>query len=538
MELRFLLWIVVGIWKLVAYVITGIVKAIAWALGKLEGLGDEALRKRRESGRAQTGAAGQRPAPATLRTAARPRLSPTDVTALRIRTDEITGNARAVLTQAAERDSTQRFTATLDALIERVATIALLARRGDGTRSSMERELAREETLVQIVSVMVSERRSPSLAPLLADTDALAIASYAPIVEYCTNRRIPLSSDRAGTIVGGDKLFFCSVDDPTGLAAIVVPDSFRTEIITWPAIAHEIAHDFFRSVTGLGAELRRALRLGTDLTVPAFTGDRAALDKALALVPARATAAWCEELFADGFGTLMLGPAYVETMAASFASPDDPARTVIMGAEADGGPPRYEEHPPGHVRVVVACRLLGKMGYGKVGNELENRWRQRHKQPSSLYVPLIDGRYALVPEGPTIDHAALVGETLYMQGLPCLRGQPLRSIPGLDFGPREHMQAQRVADKLAALQPASPGDPRLLVAGAVLATVARPDRARMIYALARAAIEGLAGDRGDAASTLQGNGLSGPIDGNAFREAFIAGELLGTPKSRRSTARR
>src|SRR6185369_13228326 len=96
---------------------------------------------------------------------------------------------------------------------------------------------------------------------LLGDADALAEACYRPIVDYCDQRAIKLISDRTATAIGGDKLFILRFDDPSGLAPIVLPANWSTEIGWWPALAHEIGHDFFNSVANLELELRKELRL-------------------------------------------------------------------------------------------------------------------------------------------------------------------------------------------------------------------------------------------------------------------------------------
>jgi hypothetical protein len=523
-ELRVLVYLVVGIFKLIAWLITGVAKVIKWAYDKFVQTGLEELERRKQVA-AQRAPARIQAQPLKRAPAVPPLSAPSPLVA---RARELATSAAALSTLAAERRATERFVPTLDALIDRAELAARTTQRSD---PGAHQGLAREEALLKMVGDMVTERRDPDTLDLLVDTDALASASYAPIVEYCRNRRIPLSSDRAATIVDGAKIFFMSVDDPTGLAAIVVPDSFRREIVAWPAIAHEIAHDFYRSVAGLPAELHRALALGDNIAVPQLDGTREGLGRELAEMPARATLAWMEELFADAFGTMMVGPAYVETMAQLFATPDDPARSTVIIAEQGQRALRYEEHPPGHVRVVVACRLLGQMGYGKLADGLEARWRKRHANPDSLYVPLADGRYARVPEGPTLERAAEIADRLYLGGLPCLRGQPLRSIPGLDFGPREQVRAEQLAAQLAIGEPVRPDDARLLVAGAVLATLAAPQRAAEVYALARAAIEGLPSAWGGTATVRE---LGPLVDGPAaVREAFILGELLGAPACRR-----
>ena len=433
---------------------------------------------------------------------------------------------RALRALCEAQRNTRRFAPTLDGIVERGERLASQLRIDSRATPEQLGRLVRDESLRAIVGDLMDARRG-TLAGLLDDTDALANASYAPIVEYCKQRDIALASDRAATAIDGDKLFFMSIDDPSGLATIVLPSSFSTDISTWPAIAHEIAHDFFRSVDGLPRQLRAQLQLGTNV---ALLGPEDGQVGVRVLVE-HAVAAWMEELFADSFGTMMLGPAYVHTMMQAFASPDEPTRALEMLYQVDQTKPVYEEHPPGHVRVVAGCRLLGRMGYGKEADALEARWRKLHGEPTCVYSALSDGRWVRVDEGIVLDRAAQVGTSLYMHGLDCLRGQPLRSVAGLDFGPREHEQARRIGERLASGRPVDVKDPRLLIAGAVIGTVAAPQQAAFIYALARNAIEGV--DAPAAERALEGEVTGFEVGAEAAREAFLAGIILGPPLSRR-----
>ncbi len=433
--------------------------------------------------------------------------------------------ARGLRETCATRRNTLRFAPTLDGLEERAERrVSQLRIDAHPTPEALAR-MRRDETLVAMVRELMEERRGP-LAGLLDDADALASASYAPIVDYCRQRDIALASDRTATAIDGDKLFFASIDDPAGLATIVLPVSFGTEISTWPAIAHEIAHDFFHGVDGLPQQLRIKLNLLTNVSLPRADELRAGLD----VVAERAVAAWMEELFADAFGTMMLGPAYVHTMMQSFASPDEPDRALAIAHQGEAGALVYEEHPPGHVRVLAGCQLLGRIGYGKQADTLEARWRALHGQPNVLYAALSDGRWLRFDEGSIVERAGQVGASLHLQGLACLRGQPLRSIAGLDFGPREHEQARRIAERFGSSRPVSVKDPRLLVAGAVLATVAAPEQAASIYALARNAIGGV--DAPVAELALRSDAARFEVGPEAAREAFIASVLLGPPRCR------
>jgi hypothetical protein len=338
------------------------------------------------------------------------------------------------------------------------------------------------------------------------------------VVEYCRQRGIKLISDRTATCIGGDKLFILSLDDPSGLAPIVLPRDWATQIGWWPALAHEIGHDFHNSVPNLGDELRRALSLpGPVGKLPAAQVRQNDLDAAVG--------AWMEELFADAFGTMMLGPAYVATMSWSFGSPSEPVQTMAASPTRQGN---FEEHPPGHVRVVVACRLLGMMGYGALGDRLEASWRRAHKNPSYVYLPTRTGGWATLTDEIVIERALQVGGALYETGLPSLAGFPLRSIPGLDFGPREHEAAHAVKD--AILQGRKPAlkDPRLVISGAVVAWTEKPTESARILKIARDLIDAVGVPRRRSQWAPQGGAVEVTLSPAAelWRDAIVLDALL------------
>ena len=352
---------------------------------------------------------------------------------------------------------------------ERAAVVALFV------------DTARIANLLTLLEVLVQQRADSDLVELIDDADALAEACYLPVVEFCQKRGLPLSSDRVATLFGGD----CSpalarVDDPAGLAILQLPWSWLAEVHRWPAVAHEVGHDFYMSVTGLDDQLLArldltAVRDGGPMPTSAERFHRAHVDTIIA--------AWRHELIADAFGVMMLGPAYAITTLEIFANPSDRDRILVIDRDGDG----YEAHPPAHVRAVFVCRLLQRMGYGKVGDVLEQRWRRLHGNPDRLFLPIPNGWLRLVDEM-ILERALAVGVALYEEGFAALEQIPLRSIPGFDFGPREHEAAERVKESMLAGGRAEVKDARLLIAGAVLAWSARREEGEAILRAARLAV--------------------------------------------------
>ena len=382
---------------------------------------------------------------------------------------------------------------------------------------------ARLDALTKLVSRMADQRCDPSYDDLIDDADTLAAACYQPVVDYCRTNDVPLSSDRTLTVFGDD----CSpwlgrIDDPTGLAILHLPWTWMAEVHRWPAIGHEVGHDFYESVAGLDDEvLRRHGLTGAAEDASVLDGKDGVHVRDIDRIVTR----WRRELVADAFGVMMLGPAYVVTTAAIFERPDQPMQTLAV--QVDGSD--YKVHPPEHVRVVALCRLLSRMGYGALGVTMEEKWRARHGEPGGLLLPVPEGWLRIADE-PFIDRAVMLTASLYQEGFAALRGIPLSSIPGFDFGPREHEAALRARDAFLADGRAPPSDPRLLIAGAVLAWAERPgDNARLLRA-ARRAVGRLP------APVSAGVGAPAPRAGteqDLLRDAFLLDVLLAPPVSLR-----
>src|SRR5262249_35328673 len=132
---------------------------------------------------------------------------------------------------------------------------------------------------------------------------------------------------------------------------------------------------------------------------------------------------------------------------------------------------------------------LGMMGYGALGDRLEASWRRAHREPGYVYFPNRSGNWVTLTDEIVIERALQVGGALYETGLPSLAGLPLRSIPGLDFGPREHEAARAVKDALLAGRKPTLKDPRLVISGSVIAWTEKPSEAARILKIARDLID-------------------------------------------------
>ena len=112
-----------------------------------------------------------------------------------------------------------------------------------------------------------------------------------------------------------------------------------------PIIAHEVGHDVEADLE-LGPELERAL-------------ERADVKEE----HRPAWLSWRQEVFADVFATLALGPAYTSTLADFLAAP---SRSIAVEHQAD---PHWRPHPPSSVRVLLSAATLevkGSAGPGRI----------------------------------------------------------------------------------------------------------------------------------------------------------------------------
>jgi len=492
-ELRTLIWVIVQLFKLVRFILRGVFRVVRGVTGKVRAARDDGpggpATEPKKIGKSAPKKAARAPAPvdpAAARAAAE---------RLRASTHRLTGQLRDLAARARALEARcegQRLCAPFAPTVRDFVLPALTRAEADLRRATdgaalrpIGRLAAYLDPLLKLLSVMADQRSDDSLDELIDDADALADACYRPVVDYCRTSDVPLSSNRAATVFGdGCSPWLGRIDDPTGLAILHLPWKWMAEVHRWPAIAHEVGHDFYDSVAGLDAQLmeRADLAEGKDFA-KIIDGRRGVNARDVDRIVTR----WRHELIADAFGVMMLGPAYAITTAAIFASPDDPAQALAV--DTDEG--EYEVHPPGHIRVATVCGLLGRMGYGALADEMEQRWRAQHGDPEVILLPTTAAGYLAVEDQPFIERALSLTLALQRGSFAALKGIPLGSMPGFDFGPREHQASLRTRD--AFLSDARPRltDARLLVAGAVLAWAERPaDGVRLLRA-ARLAVGNL-----------------------------------------------
>lgn len=448
---------------------------------------------------------------------------------------------------------TRRFTGLLTEWLPEQATDLRRAISAGGAHLRRD-HIARFQWLSMVraeVAEQIRQRKDPALLPMLGDADALAEACYRPIVQFAESANLPLTAAHPVVRLSEVDLAIWTGFASTSIAPIFLPPDFFHRIAWWPAVTHEVGHSFLVSVEGLRDELADELGLPSEEegSIPL------ALDMSGQLPQSelwRVHGAWFEELFCDVFGTLMCGPAYGLTMVDLFSAKEDPREVLVVPPDANG---RYGVHPPRHLRVHVVAWVLEHAGFAREAKALLAAWHEKNglsedDTEGNSQTPLLfftRAGYAYVPWAAVRPITKELVEQLYRGPLRSLDGHGLRDVPGLDYGPSLHAQAQRSKTALLAGQVPSVRDVRAIISGAVLAWVEQPEQEVQILQRARAAIPAVgtferapdAFDRPAAPSpaiALRRGVLE--VTPGAVSEALVLRELLERPRPGARPSRR
>ncbi len=404
------------------------------------------------------------------------------------------------------------------------------ARAGFGDpRTGLLHEAA---AMLPYLDEMLAQRRGTPLE-LLGDADRVAEACYRPIIDFTVAQNVPHATSTPVSVIGRWDLSIITTLRRAPIAVLRLPPSFRTSLLAWPAIAHEVARDTFNSVDGLEASLRARLGLPTQMPLPwSIASARPELLHPL-------YGAWLEEIFADVFGVSMMGPAYVESMTRIFANPGQPDQA--RAAYANGG--QLGPHPPPSLRVALGCRVLDYLGLFQEADAYRERWQAMHGPDHVAYIPLQSGNWAAVPHQALFEVGAAIVDMLTGESWPALSGFRLIDIPGLAYQHGEHAAVKRFMPQLAAGKGVR-GDARLVIAAGVLATAQAADGAasQRILRAVRLSIDGVGAHdpmADDAYATRHADlgSAVGKATPTAVAEALILGAALA-PRPRRLGARR
>jgi len=293
------------------------------------------------------------------------------IDAARARLDRLEQAASRLLERADSDLRLARLAPTIrDDLLRRIG-IVKRSLSGTPTLSTIVQEttvIAGLEELLRYLSTM-ARQRTTGQGSLLADADAVADAFYAPILELARVQGLDLRTSQPVAIMGDWSLSIVPRFASTRVAPLRLPRGFEHDVFRWPAIAHEVAHDFYYSLESMDENLR--VRLALPVGVPVLESGREVDEGWLREL----FGAWLPEIFADTLGTIMLGPAYVEAMHRAFRNPSSPQRTAAIMQEGS----TIDEHPPERLRLYMACRVLHHLGRHEEANMSWERWEAEHR---------------------------------------------------------------------------------------------------------------------------------------------------------------
>ncbi|MBW2210447.1 MAG: hypothetical protein JRG67_05270 [Deltaproteobacteria bacterium] len=451
-------------------------------------------KKKQEQASTSTETTARAPGPQQPRPAREPRPKPrhepavakrpTDLdflAAARAQLDRLEQEASRLLTRA---ESDSRLVRLVPALREDLLGRLDMIDRSLGsspTLSTIVQETAVLRGLDALLRYLktMAQQRMHGASSFVGDADAMADACYAPILEFARARGLDLRTSQPVVVTGDWDLSIVPSFASTRVAPLRLPVGFEHSLWRWPAIAHEVAHDFYFSLEPLDRELHARLGLPHEVELPMSSGE---LDGAWLQ---QVFGAWLPEIFADVMGTVMLGPAYVATMRRAFRNPSSPQRTAAILQDNA----LIDEHPPARLRLYMATRVLHHLGRHKEADTLWEQWEAEHADVRFYYLPL-GGQWVGLSDEALHSIADSMIDALIQRPWPELEGFHLRDIPGLAYMHAEHAEVERLSSDLARGETVD-ADVRWIMAAAVLAAAEQPTLHDQILQAARRSIVGI-----------------------------------------------
>ncbi|MCA9524234.1 MAG: hypothetical protein KC609_24870 [Myxococcales bacterium] len=380
-----------------------------------------------------------------------------------------------------------------------------------------ERYIRYYNSTLRLITKILRSRDARAVRDLLADADRVADRCFDPMRSFAETHFDNYPVKSAVCLLEGRDLAVSNQLAAAGLALIHLPDDFAQNVTLWPAIAHEIGHVAYLTFPGLAEEFTRLMpgRPAQQLFWVTQQLTSQHIDELIAT--------WAEELFADIFGAMQFGPAYIIGQTTQFGSVDEPRLAALIGVNGA----RYDEHPPPQLRILVASQALEYLGYGTAAHKVVERWDKLHGgRRADYFLPGIEGNLvaidAEVIEEPVRD---LVARVLDYQ-FATIGGYSLRSVPGLAFAENQHYGAVRDVEQMIAGDQVSHLDPREMVAAIVYLAAQGGYTERDLATLLRRSVVGLG--VGEHAETPEYRTRPGraAADPQAWFEAVVLHDVL------------
>jgi hypothetical protein len=303
-------------------------------------------------------------------------------------------------------------------------------------------------------------RQGPPFASVLEALDEFAWSCYHPVfaktpeppLVFFSAAWSPLALARQHSLIVTQELTDGPAGptqlDPVRVKQMVIP----TVSLPWYAtaflplvlmLAHEMAHlvDF---ELGLAENITRNLR-------------EAKIDKTNL---ERYWLPWQAEVFADLYGVLTMGPAYVQALMTLLVH----TRNTVLNI-ADGA----NKYPTYHFRFLIALDALTRLGFAGQAKDLKEEWQALYGKPTDyLYAECKDD----------IEHVfkALLETPFDTLGNGKNKGQSLKDLKKVRWSKADQDEAEIFCNRLLNNGALKNMNPRIVMAGAQLAFHKRPDK--------------------------------------------------------------
>jgi hypothetical protein len=379
------------------------------------------------------------------------------------------------------------------------------------------------ETLVWIAQ----QREHPTYGAPLAMADRIVEACYGPLLQFAAHRFAVPNRAPISFVATRDRMDLSDFS-AAGLTAVALPNAFPDRLTGWSMVAHEVGRDFLESVQGFKWELRN--RFGLPDRYPVPFASRGYLSEEEVLLP---FGPWLEVLFGDLMGSLLLGPAYAESLAELLANPRNPSAVVVVGVTRDGA--SYTAEPPAHLRMAVAVAAMDDLGEGEQQQRIWQSWSERHGWPRVLYLPTRVEGWIEAPVQSFTDMAESVADLMLLEPMSALGDQSLDGVPGLAYSEVQQGAMDQVKSVALAGGDGSASDPRALLAGVLAAEQEAPHRSRQLLAWLQRTLAPQASPykrrRPEAVATAAGGRTSEQDDLlSALRDAIVLDAILTRPR--------
>ena len=367
------------------------------------------------------------------------------------------------------------------------------------------------------IAQLTTERSSRELGQVLDDADAVAKAFIAPFGDFARAHGIDFPRQEPISVPANESTESVWVGLIPNHPVLMVPRNFGADIYRWMAVPHEIAHVIWHRTPGLKEEVRTKLGLHDSSNL---LGTREQIQN----LPRRLMASWLLEFFADWGAVMMAGPAAVHGLSYVFDQRANPQKAAVIWVTRDG---QYDEHPPSHLRVLVACALLRRIGFIVQADHIEKEWRAHHPV-QRFSVPVAGNQRVPFMSEDIVTYVSAYAVAFYEAQFDSLSGRSFQSIPGYEMSFGLWSRVSKDASKLRS-GTGFHDDARLVICGAVEARWHEPGHAEEIRIATRDAIVGAHAPLSDRRVTRRRGTqrITGRFGKADFRDALVLQDIAG-----------